>query len=113
MTYQQILNERLRESGNIGLSPIISSGPSVKYTGLPESYFQNLGTKLEGSTNYAGMTAAEISMERLRESGNIAPRVNITVDAAQSGDRFSQLIAEMIQSATRSGFSTSAAGQLP
>jgi hypothetical protein len=113
MTYQQILDERLRESGNIGLSPIITGGESSRYTGLPESYFQNLGNQLQGSANYAGMSASEISMERLRESGNRPPSVNITVDAAQSGDRFSQLIAEMIQSATRSGYSTSAAGQLP
>jgi hypothetical protein len=112
MTYQQILDERLRESGNIGLSPIIPR-TSSNSPGLPESYFQNLGNQLQGSASYAGMSASEIAMERIRESGNRTPGVNITVDAAQSGDRFSQLIAEMIQSATRSGFSTSAAGQLP
>jgi hypothetical protein len=90
-----------------------SGGSSRQVSGLPESYFQNLGTKLEGNANYAGMSASEITMERLRESGNRMPSVNVTVDASQSGDKFSQLIAEMIQVAGRSGYNTSAAGQLP
>jgi hypothetical protein len=90
-----------------------SGGSSRQVSGLPESYFQNLGTKLEGNANYAGMSASDITMERLRESGNRMPSVNVTVDASQSGDKFSQLIAEMIQVAGRSGYNTSAAGQLP
>jgi hypothetical protein len=113
MTYQQILDERLRESGMGYLSEPMAGSSRRQTPGLPESYFQNLGNQLQGSANYAGMSASEIAMERIRESGNRTPGVNITVDAAQSGDRFSQLIAEMIQSATRSGYSTSAAGQLP
>jgi hypothetical protein len=32
-------------------------------------YFQELGTKLVGSIGYQGMTAAEISAERYKESG--------------------------------------------
>jgi hypothetical protein len=59
------------------------------------------------------MTAAEISMERLRESGNRPVNLVLTVDTANTGDKFNQLIAESIQSATRNGYSTSAAGQLP
>jgi hypothetical protein len=112
MTYQQILNERLRESGNIGLSPIIPK-TSSNFPSLPASYFQNLGTTLEGSPNYAGMSAAEISMERLRESGNRPVNLTLTVDTANSGDRFSQLIAESIQLAGRSGYGTTPAGSLP
>ena len=112
MTYQQILNERLRESGNIGLSPIIPR-TSSNFPSLPSSYFENLGTKLEGNVNYAGMSASQITMERLRESGNRMPSVNVTVDASQSGDKLSQLVAEMLQVAQRSGFSTSANGSLP
>ena len=112
MTYQQILNERLRESGNIGLSPIIPK-TSSNFPSLPASYFQNLGTTLEGSPNYAGMNAAEISMERLRESGNRPVNLTLTVDTANSGDRFSQLIAESIQLASRSGYGTTPAGSLP
>jgi hypothetical protein len=80
---------------------------------LPASYFQNLGTTLEGSPNYAGMNAAEISMERLRESGNRPVNLTLTVDTANSGDRFSQLIAESIQLAGRSGYGTTPAGSLP
>ena len=34
-------------------------------------YFQNLGQKLVGNPNYAGMSAAEITAERYRESGAI------------------------------------------
>jgi len=47
------------------------------------------------------------------ETGRDPMPIQITVDTAQTGDRFAQLIAESIQVANRSGFSTSAAGQLP
>jgi len=39
--------------------------------------------------------------------------VRLTIDVAQTGNRFEQLIAESIQAAGRNGYSTSAAGQLP
>jgi phage shock protein A len=90
-----------------------SGGSSRQVSVSPESYFQNLGTKLEGNANYAGMSAAEISMERLRESGNRPVNLTLTVDTANSGDRFSQLIAESIQLASRSGYGTTPAGSLP
>ena len=112
MTYQQILDERLRESGRGYLSQPIVTG-SNRIPALPASYFQNLGTTLEGSANYAGMSASEISMERLRESGNRPVNLTLTVDTANSGDRFSQLIAESIQLASRSGYGTTPAGSLP
>ena len=41
-----------------------------------------------------------------------AQDIRITVDTAQSGDRFAQLIAESIQVAGRSGYSTTANGSL-
>jgi hypothetical protein len=47
------------------------------------------------------------------ETGRDPMPISITVDTAQTGDRFAQLIAESIQIANRSGYSTSAAGQLP
>jgi hypothetical protein len=112
MTYQQILDERLRESGRGYLSQPTVTG-SNRIPALPASYFENLGTRLEGSPNYAGMSAAEISMERLRESGNRPVNLTLTVDTANSGDRFSQLIAESIQLASRSGYGTTPAGSLP
>ena len=59
------------------------------------------------------MNVSQIATERARESGNRSVDVNLTVNTAQIGDRFNQLIAESIQSANRSGYSTSAAGQLP
>jgi len=48
------------------------------------------------------------------ETGRDLPsNLRITIDTAQSGDKFAQLIAESIQVADRSGFSTSANGSLP
>jgi hypothetical protein len=88
-------------------------GARTRIPGLPASYFENLGTQLQSSPNYAGMSAAEISMERLRESGNRPVNLTLTVDTANSGDRFSQLIAESIQLASRSGYGTTPAGSLP
>jgi hypothetical protein len=39
--------------------------------------------------------------------------VRLVVDTSVTGDKFQQLIAESIQGAQRSGYSTSAAGSLP
>jgi len=39
--------------------------------------------------------------------------IKLTIDTSSTSDRFSQLIAESIQSATRSGYSTTPAGSLP
>jgi len=48
------------------------------------------------------------------ETGRDLPsNLRITVDTSQSGDKFAQLIAESIQVAERSGFSTNANGSLP
>jgi hypothetical protein len=47
------------------------------------------------------------------ETGRDPMPISITIDTSQTGDRFSQLIAESIQVANRSGYSTSANGQLP
>ena len=82
------------------------------FTPLTASYFQNLGTQLQGSSSYAGMSAADISLERARESGNRSLDVNLVVNSP-SGDRFAQLVAESIQIAGRSGYNTAPAGSLP
>jgi len=108
MSMRQILDERLRESGNRSLG----GGMGPAFTPLTPSYFQNLGTQLQGTTGYAGMSAGEISLERARESGNRSLDVNLTVNAP-SGDAFAQLVAQSIQVAGRSGYSTTGAGQLP
>jgi ribosome assembly protein YihI (activator of Der GTPase) len=105
------LNEQNLQNKKTFVSPTTPLAPAIP--ALPASYFQDLGTRLEGSPNYAGMTAAEISMERLRESGNRPVNLTLTVDTANSGDRFSQLIAESIQLASRSGYGTTPAGSLP
>jgi hypothetical protein len=86
------------------------SGPS--YAPLPASYFQDLAVQLVGTSSYAGMNVSEIATERARESGNRSVDVNLVVNSP-SGDRFAQLVAESIQIAGRSGFSTAPAGSLP
>ena len=58
------------------------------------------------------MNVGQIASERARESGNASVNVNLTV-SSPSGDRFAQLVAESIQEANRSGYSTSANGGLP
>jgi hypothetical protein len=104
MTAQQILDERLKESGNRSLGG--------NNTNLPASYFQDLATQLVGSSAYSGMNVSQIASERARESGNASVNVNLTVNSP-SGDAFAQLIAESIQVAGRSGYNTTPNGGLP
>jgi hypothetical protein len=108
MSLQQILDERLRESGKRSLG----GGMNAGFTPLTANYFQNLGTQLQGSSAYAGMSAGQISLERARESGNRSLDVNLVV-SAPSGNAFAQLVAESIQVAGRDGYSTAPNGGLP
>jgi hypothetical protein len=93
---------------------IPSAAPRVNAPGLPSqpaNYFQDLATQLVGSSSYAGMNVSQIATERARESGNRSLDVNLLV-SSPSGDRFAQLMAESIQLANRSGYSTTPAGGL-
>jgi hypothetical protein len=108
MSMQQILAERLKESGKTSLGGGIGGG----FTPLTASYFQNLGSQLQGSSAYAGMSAGQIALERARESGNRSLDVNLVV-TAPSGNAFAQLVAESIQVAGRDGYSTAPNGGLP
>ena len=95
--------------------PSTAAAPTVSAPGLPSqpaSYFQDLATSLVGSSSYAGMNVSQIATERARESGNRSLDVNVRIDSP-SGDKFAQLVAESIQVAGRSGYSTTGAGQLP
>ena len=112
MTLQQILAERLKEFGNRSLGGGMGGGMGGGFTPLTASYFQNLGTQLQGSSAYAGMSAGQISLERARESGNRSLDVNLVV-SAPSGNAFAQLVAESIQVAGRDGYSTAPNGGLP
>jgi hypothetical protein len=113
MTFQQILDERLRESGNRSLGGgFVSSSGNNNFTPLDAAYFQNLATQLVGTPNYAGMNVSQIATERARESGNRFVDVNLRIDSP-SGDRFAQLMAESIQVAGRSGYNTAPNGGLP
>lgn len=87
-----------------------STAPS--FVPLTAGYFQDLATQLVGTAGYAGMNVAQIATERARESGNRSLDVNVRIDSP-SGDKFAQLVAESIQVAGRTGFSTTGAGQLP
>ena len=82
------------------------------FTPLPASYFQDLAVQLVGTTGYAGMNVSQIATERARESGNRSVDVNLVVNSP-SGDAFAQLVAESIQVAGRSGYSTAPNGGLP
>jgi len=94
-------------------TPSTSTSTSTPtFTPLPAAYFQDLATQLVGTSAYAGMNVSQIATERARESGNRSVDVNVRIDTP-SGDKFAQLVAESIQVAGRSGYSTSAAGQLP
>ena len=85
-------------------------GGTTAFTGA--EYFQDLATQLVGTTGYAGMNVSQIATERARESGNRSVDVNVRIDSP-SGDKFAQLVAESIQVAGRTGFSTTPAGGLP
>ena len=93
-------------------STTAASGSSPARTALPASYFQDLAVGLSGTSAYAGMNVSQIATERARESGNRSVDVNLVV-SSPSGDRFAQLMAESIQQANRSGYSTAPNGGLP
>jgi hypothetical protein len=109
MSMQQILAERLKESGKTSLGGGMTGGG---FTPLTAGYFQSLGSQLQGSSAYAGMSAGQIALERARESGNRSLDVNLVV-TAPSGNAFAQLVAESIQVAGRDGYSTAPNGGLP
>ena len=109
MSMQQILAERLKESGKTSLGGGMTGGG---FTPLTPSYFQNLGSQLQGSSAYGGLSASQISLERARESGNRSLDLNVVV-SAPSGNAFAQLVAESIQVAGRDGYSTAPNGGLP
>jgi hypothetical protein len=85
-------------------------GGTTAFTGA--EYFQDLATKLVGTSAYAGMNVSQIATERARESGNRSVDVNVRIDSP-SGDKFAQLVAESIQIAGRDGYSTAPNGGLP
>jgi len=98
-----------------GKAPVKGAAPSVIAPGLPSqpaSYFQDLATQLVGTASYSGMNVSQIATERARESGNRSLDVNVRIDTP-SGDKFAQLVAESIQVAGRTGFSTAPNGGLP
>jgi len=89
--------------GETGRSPSSTSvSPSSPFPSITETMYS--GTS-QVTNPFAGTYYGE--------TGRDPMPVTITVDTSQTGDRFAQLIAESIQVANRSGYSTSAAGQLP
>jgi hypothetical protein len=98
--------------GGVTKTPSTTSPSSPTSVPLGASYFQDLATQLVGTSSYAGMNVSEIATERARESGNRSVDVNVRIDSP-SGDKFAQLVAESIQVAGRTGFSTAPNGGLP
>jgi hypothetical protein len=98
-------------NAQFGMPTTSTAAPSAA-TSLPASYFQDLAVSLVGTTGYSGMNVAQIATERARESGNRSVDVNVRIDTP-SGDKFAQLVAESVQIAGRSGYSTAPNGGLP
>jgi hypothetical protein len=89
--------------GETGRSPSsTSTSPSSAFPSITETTYS--GTS-QVTNPFAGTYYGE--------TGRDPMPIQITIDTAQSGDRFAQLIAESIQVANRSGYSTTGAGQLP
>ena len=99
--------------GGVAKTPSTTTLPSSPARApLPAAYFQDLATQLVGTASYSGMNVSQIATERARESGNRSVDVNVRIDTP-SGDKFAQLVAESIQVAGRSGYSTAPNGGLP
>jgi hypothetical protein len=98
--------------GGVTKTPSTTSPSSPTSVPLGASYFQDLATQLVGTASYSGMNVSQIATERARESGNRSVDVNVRIDTP-SGDKFAQLVAESIQVAGRSGYSTAPNGGLP
>jgi hypothetical protein len=98
--------------GKLPTTTTTTTTSTPSFVPLTAGYFQDLATQLVGTTSYAGMNVSQIATERARESGNRSVDVNVRIDSP-SGDKFAQLVAESIQVAGRTGFSTTGAGQLP
>jgi hypothetical protein len=101
MSMQQILAERLKESGKTSLGGIIGSAPSSMFPPLKTEYYSG---QQDITNPYAGTYYGETGRDPM------PVEIKVTVDAG--GDRMSQAIAESIQVATRSGYSTVPAGFL-
>ncbi len=78
--------------------------PRLQESGLLPSSSQPLAPLLSKLDEFTARVAP-----RIAESNNIT----LTIDTANTSDRFTQLIAESIQSATKTGLSTSPVGSLP
>lgn len=89
--------------GETGRDSILTTGnSSTSFPSIAPDFYsgQNQVTNPYAGTYYG-------------ETGRDPMPVTITVDTSQTGDRFAQLIAESIQVANRSGYSTAANGGLP
>jgi hypothetical protein len=71
---------------------------------------RQLAPELNTSYGLSAQEAISLATSSARYQAQ-ADAITLRIDA--SGDKMSQAIAESIQQATRNGFSTSAAGQLP
>jgi len=95
MTLQQILAERLKEFGN---RTLMNPNPAIPGLSSVAGYAMDSAAKYTQTNPYAGTYQGETGRDPM------PVEIKVTVDAG--GDRMSQAIAESIQVATRSGYST-------
>jgi hypothetical protein len=122
--YDQMIKTLIDQFTALGLTlgeSMALAGMSARYQAQADAIARGRG--LTGPmTPYDPLSSLTITPQDLSNTGfrydplsgmrATAQDIRITVDTAQSGDRFAQFIAESIQIADRSGYSTSANGSL-
>jgi hypothetical protein len=122
--YDQMIKTLIDQFTALGLTlgeSMALAGMSARYQAQADAIARGRGTT-GPMTPYDPLSSLTVTPQDLSNTGfrydplsgmrATAQDIRITVDTAQSGDRFAQFIAESIQIADRSGYSTSANGSL-
>ena len=102
------------------MSPLISANkipagainPQQQFTDLAIGADLKVGATIAQSEYIMSAMSARLQAQADAYFRN-QQEIKLTIDTSATGDRFAQLVAESLQSATRSGLSTSPAGSLP
>jgi len=95
--------------GGINYAPLSTDPYDILIRQLAPELNTTYGLSPQESISLATMSARY----QAQADAYAAQQLKVTVDTAQTGDRFAQLIAESIQVATKSGISSGIAGSLP
>ncbi len=95
--------------GGINYAPLSTDPYDILIRQLAPELNTTYGLSPQESISLAAMSARY----QAQADAYAAQQLKVTVDTAQTGDRFAQLIAESIQVATKSGISSGIAGSLP